>query len=129
VITLDEYLMGRHAKYPLTQEMRENAIDLLRRVNGFLLAVPDPLIWQVSSGYRPPEINAKTPGAAKLSLHQTCQAVDIVDDGRLTRWAQQFALHQLMVAELYMEHPRDTPAWCHLQSKPPKSGNRIFFAR
>jgi hypothetical protein len=123
---MSDYLMGRQERWPLTTSMLSNAEELLRRVNAMLETVPLPQTWKVSSGYRPAEINAKTPNAAKRSLHMTCQAVDIIDDGRLAAWCKQ-PFGALEKFNLWMESPDKTPTWCHLQSVAPRSGKRIFL--
>lgn len=71
-------------------------------------------------------VNTAVPGAAKNSKHIVCQAIDLNDhDGRLDAWclANLDALEEL---GLWLEHPDATPGWCHLQTQPPRSGNRVF---
>lgn len=127
--------MGRDKLYPdlVTEELKENVKDLVEKVQKLLE------LWggttQVSSGWRPPAINAVTPGAAKKSKHMTGQAVDLMDrSGRLDAWC----LANLKVLEdlgLWLEHPDATQTnmerfghgWCHLQTVPPKSGKRVFM--
>jgi len=121
MITRDEVLMGRDKTDPLTPEMEANLAKLL---NAFRATYGKPM--SVSSGYRPPSVNAKIPNAAKKSSHMTCEACDFVDrDGAL----DSFCLKHLDLLEkcgLYLEHPDDTPNWCHLQIRRPGSGNRVF---
>src|SRR6266568_2846723 len=80
MITLEQYFMGRDLAYSdeLTDEIRENATTLLQVVND-LTEFHYQKEVQVSSGWRPPSINAATPGAAKKSCHMTGEAVDIRD--------------------------------------------------
>jgi hypothetical protein len=83
----------------------------------------------VASGWRPPEVNAATPGAAPNSLHMTGRAIDIYDpDGDLDEWLITEA-GQRTLAEigLWMEHPAATKGWSHLQTVPPRSGRRVFY--
>lgn len=89
MITLEAYLTA-NGKYPdrathpeLTNELKANAIRLLAVLNPFLeeLGVKNPI---VSSGFRPSDVNAATPGSAKRSLHMSCLACDLADaDGKL----------------------------------------------
>ena len=82
---------------------------------------------EVLSGYRPAEINAKVKGAAPMSKHITCEAVDLADkDGRLAKWCMD-NLPWLSAIGLWMEHPDYTKGWVHLQTTAPKSGNRVFI--
>lgn len=128
-ITLDDYLMGRG---PVTGDRLSNALDMVRRVNLLLFAAE--MDSPVSSGYRPPEINAATPGAAKRSKHMDCNACDLADqNGLLDAWCLAH-LDVLADIGLWLEHPSATknPArfgygWCHVQRVPPKSGNRVFY--
>lgn len=65
-----------------TDEIKENAISFLSNVNAYLeeLTKDSPhKAKRITSGFRPAEVNAKTKGAAKKSLHQTGQAIDILD--------------------------------------------------
>lgn len=127
MITLADYYMGRDVTYAseLTEALRVNAIEMVRRANMLLDAFGQSR--KVNSGWRPPQVNAKTPGAASFSRHMTCQAIDIADDaGDLDAWltADTGRLEEL---QLWMEHPSATPGWCHVQVVPPKSGNLVFY--
>jgi hypothetical protein len=127
--------MGRDKTYAaaLTPEIQKNAADLLTRVN-FLMAVfytsnQNAHSRRVNSGWRPPALNAKVPGAAATSRHMTGEAIDIGDDdGALDAWLMTIAGQKALVdARLWMEHPSSTPRWCHVQSQPPRSGRRVFY--
>lgn len=132
-----DYWMGRDSRYRMecTRAIRENADDLLARVNRLLpflesagVAVEDhPGTGSpVSSGWRPATINAGTPGAAVRSRHLTGEAVDLFDpDGEIDAylWEHQDLLARQDV-DLYMEHPAATKGWCHLQTPPPPSQAR-----
>jgi hypothetical protein len=81
---------------------------------------------RITSGFRTPEINASIAGAAPKSLHMKAQAVDLEDhDGKFDEWlitdAGQAMLKRI---GLWMEHPKATPRWCHLQSVPQPSYTR-----
>lgn len=121
-ITLDNYFTA-NGKYPerathpeLTNELKANAIKLLAKVNPFLeeLGVKNPI---VSSGFRPSDVNAATPGSAKRSLHMSCLAVDISDpDGKLDALvASRDDLKKKY--DLWQESLDKTPKWLHIDCK------------
>ena len=125
MLTTAEYYMGRDKKYPITDELRANADELVHKVNMLLDRFGESR--RVTSGWRPPQVNAMTPGAAKRSLHMTCEAVDLEDeDGQLDDWCIE---HPEILQEigLWMESPAATKGWTHLQIVPPKSGKRVFW--
>jgi hypothetical protein len=125
VISVAEYYMGRDKKYPLNDTLRANAEELVEKVNQLLSRFGEGR--RVSSGWRPPQVNAATPGAAKRSLHMTCEAVDLEDeDGQLDDWCLD-NLEVLQEIGLWLESPAATRRWCHLQIAPPRSGKRVFF--
>lgn len=141
-ITVGDYFTGpgrvlRDLKYAddLTDEIRENAAETVRRAN-LLLAmmaadgVPldaDPQTGSLShSGWRPPAVNAATPGAAKKSNHMIGKADDLYDPhGKLDEWCMA-NLDKLEQIGLWLESPESTPGWCHVQIVPPGSGRRVF---
>ena len=128
MITLADYWMGRDKKYPdaWSEEIEGNAIDLLDRVNALLADFGEDR--KVNSGWRPPEVNANTKGAAVKSKHMTGNAVDLDDpEGDLDDWCSAEDGLNLVPHGLYMEHPAATKGWCHLQNLPPKSGKRVFY--
>lgn len=132
--TEDEILMGREVQNPLTTEMERNLRQLIIALSKIREAYGKPL--SVSSGYRPSSINQSV-GGAKYSAHQSCQAVDIIDnDGLFANWC----LNNLTILEeagIFMEDPRYTviyntdgsrkAGWVHLQIRATKSGNRVFI--
>jgi hypothetical protein len=125
VISVAEYYMGRDKKYPLNDTLRANAEELVEKANQLLSRFGEGR--RVTSGWRPPQVNAATPGAAKRSLHMTCEAVDLEDeDGQLDDWCLD-NLEVLQEIGLWLEHPSATRRWCHLQIAPPRSGKRVFF--
>jgi hypothetical protein len=81
IISLSQYLMGREVQYKdeYNQLVMDNAKELLIKVNNLLndLGVTSA---PVSSGWRPPSLNATIKNAAKRSLHMSGKAVDILDD-------------------------------------------------
>lgn len=139
-ITTADYWMGRDAEHPLamTPEIEHNAETTVRLVNELLAFAmahevkphTNPRTGSlVSSGWRPPAINAATPGAAFRSKHMTGQAVDLFDpDGDLDEWLMSDAGQKALVRiGLWMEHPSATKGWCHLQTVPPRSLRRVFY--
>lgn len=106
-----------------TPEIRIATADLADRVSRLL----DCLGFNpaVKSGFRTKASN-KAAGGSKNSAHCEGKAVDLADsDGSLKR----AILHDAGLLgrfDLYMEHADATPTWCHLQSRPTKSGNRVF---
>lgn len=130
MITLAGFYKGRDVKFAkeLTDTIKANAKDLMQKVNR-LLVIAGLTDRDATSGWRPSAVNAATIGAAKKSNHMLGLAVDVADaDKQLQRWC----LANLNILEelgLWMEHPRDTPTWCHLQTVPPRSGRRVFYAK
>jgi hypothetical protein len=119
--------MGRDLHYTdaLTPEIEGNALELIDRVNLLLDSFGETR--KVNSGWRPPEVNAKTVGAALKSKHMTGRAVDLADpDGDLDQWCLENE-NELVRLQLWQEHPAATKGWCHLQSVPPKSNRRCFY--
>jgi uncharacterized protein YcbK (DUF882 family) len=118
-----EVLMGREVSNPLTPELTRNLDNLLISLNKLRAHWGKPLV--VTSGYRPAEFNKKA-GGAKSSSHMTCEACDFRDsDGSLDKFLLENQ-QVLIDCGLYLEHPDATPGWCHVQTRPPKSGNRVF---
>lgn len=124
-ITLEMYLMGRHLKWPneYNTEIKANAEVLLTYVNDLLKQLD--LDVEVSSGFRPPSYNKTVKGAARKSKHQTGEAIDLRDPkGELAKLLLTEGI--LEEFNLYMEDPKFTKGWVHLQSRPPGSGRRVF---
>jgi len=136
MITVQQYYMGRDVEYKseLTEQLRKNAELTVALANKLLIHALNNGVYPVlnanksfvRSGWRPPAVNRDTPNAAPRSNHMTCEAIDIEDnDGDLDEWC----LNHLSVLEdigLWMEHPAATKSWCHLQTKAPRSGRRVF---
>lgn len=125
-LKVTDYYMGRDRDYrgELTRELRANARETVRRANRLMKRAG--LFRKVTSGWRPAALNATVPGAAKGSKHISCLAIDLEDrDGRLDAWCMAH-LDVLEEIGLWLEHPDATPDWCHLQTLPPRSGNRVF---
>lgn len=134
MITLDEYFNHWKANYghvkvdlnQLTEEMRISAAETVAAANRLLERFGEPS-RDLTSGWRPEEVNARVTGAAKRSQHTRCCAIDIADpDGDLDNWCME---HRDVLVDLglYLEHPSATNGWCHVQIVPPRSGNRVFL--
>lgn len=129
MITGAKFWKGRDITYAkeLTPAIKANAVEVIRRVNA-LLTRAGLKLKDASSGWRPSAVNADA-GGAKKSNHMQGLAIDVEDaDQALQKWC----LKNTAVLEelgLWMEHPRDTPSWCHLQSVAPRSGRRVFYAK
>lgn len=138
MITLADYWMGRDAAYSaeLTDEIRENAIELLGRVNLLISFAHKDGVWPgidavtgtpTASGWRPRAINARVAGGP---LHPAAEAIDVRDtpDRGFARWCLR-NIELLAEIGLWMEDPQWTPTWVHLQKRPPRSGRRVFIPR
>lgn len=128
MISRADFFKGRDTTYRLdfTPAIETEAQATIKKANQLLIAFGDEFRG-VTSGWRPPAVNATTPNAAIKSKHMTGQAIDIQDDeGDLDEWclAHPGALAQL---GLWQEHPASTKGWCHVQTVAPKSGNRVFY--
>lgn len=137
MITLDQFWMGRDKTHALIlgTDLRANAARTVEAANKLLILAkgagvplkPNATTGMVRSGWRPPDINGATSGASKTSLHMQCLAVDLEDvGGKLAAWCFANADTVLRDLALWLEHPSATPSWCHVQLKPPGSGNRVF---
>lgn len=133
MITVDLYLMGRDLKYACSDEVRRNAADTVEKTNQLkMLAAQGGVVFpddatEVASGWRPDAINECTSNAGKCSSHISGCGLDTRDPQRLfARWCLR-NLDKLEKIGLWMEDPRWTPTWVHLQTYAPKSGNRVYI--
>lgn len=127
MITWEDYFKRRDVDYAseMTSQIATLAQITISRANDLLDAFGEAR--QVTSGWRPPEVNAATPGAAQFSRHMTGQAVDLADpEGDLDDWCMKHS-EILENIGLWQEHPASTKGWCHVQIVAPKSGNRVFY--
>jgi hypothetical protein len=140
MITVDDYFMGRREQYPLalSPDIERNAARtvvvfnaLMARAMAYGVRFPvNPKTGSpFSSGWRPPAVNAATPGASKTSLHMIGKAGDIYDpDGKIGAWLMTDSGQQaLKDVGIWIEHPDATPTWSHWQIVPPGSGRRVFY--
>lgn len=138
IITLSDYLMGREKLYPqeynigikANAELTVDAVNnLLARLeaSGVALEANPQTGTIVSSGWRPPQINGQTKGAAVRSKHMTGQACDLYDPvGVIDDWLMD-NLPADRSLELWMEHPSATKGWAHVQIIPPASQKVVFY--
>ena len=121
--------MGRDATHAeeLTDEINRNARITVDKANELLERAGRSDIDQVASGWRPASVNDVTQNAARSSRHLTAEAVDLPDaDRSLATWCID-NLDVLREIGLWMEDPRWTPNWLHIQTVPPKSGKTVFI--
>ena len=129
MITWQSYFKGRDIQNrdELTDEIRRNAQVTVDRVTEMLARAGRSDINTVNSGWRPKGVNDATANAAKGSKHLTAEACDLPDaDRSLCQWAVD-NLDVLEDIGLWMEDPRWTSTWLHVQTIPPKSGRRVFI--
>lgn len=99
-----------------------NLEDLCRKINA--LGYQPPM--HASSCLRSLKDQQRINPSAMGSSHLYGSAVDIADPrGELKRWLET-RWGELVNCGLYMEDPKSTPTWVHLQTYAPKSMNRIF---
>jgi hypothetical protein len=137
MITLTQYF-GHKADHPdATPERKANAEHLLEQVNALLddarqrgiARHEDPDTGTYISGSRGGagdggfRLQTSTTGSAR-SAHKEGLAVDVYDpDNALDDWITNPILSAYA---LYREAAEATPGWCHLQTRPPRSGARTF---
>lgn len=139
-LTVADYLNGRDKLYPdeLTPEIMRNAEHTIALANAlFALLNAEGITPEIhpqtqtfiSSGWRPPQINAQVKGAAVRSKHMTGEAVDIYDpEGEIDDYLMSEAGQRALVAlGIYIEHPSTTKGWSHWSTAAPKSGKHIFY--
>lgn len=139
MITLQDYFQSK----PHPKEHEENAIILLELVDDYLRECAHLGVynWPVDpdtgthisgskggsgdGGYR--GVDSKT-GTAK-SMHRIGNAIDIFDPEQLLAKYTDTPIgrEHLISAGLFIEHPRWTPGWLHVQSVAPRSGHRVFI--
>jgi hypothetical protein len=134
MITLEQYFMGRDQLFPdeCNEIIRANAARTVLRTNQLkqLAAIRDFFVFvepEVASGWRPLAVNDATSNAAEHSRHIIAEALDTHDpDRKFARWCLR-NLNELETIGLWMEDPRWTPHWVHLQIVPPLSGRRVYI--
>jgi len=126
IISLDLYYTDfvtkkdRRIQYAtdFTEEINNNSIILLDKINHLLneLGIDK---GDVTSGWRPPSINAKTANAAKRSAHMMGKAVDLLDNHNQDLAKLIGSRPDLLRKyDLFMEDMNSTRGqntnWCHL---------------
>ena len=141
-LTLQQYFTGpdgsrRDLLYftDLTDEIQANAERLLPLVDKLLARMQADGVRiptdagtgsPIHSGWRPPAVNEQTSNAGKRSNHLKGLAVDLFDPQRkLGTWAVN-NLPVLQELGLWMEDPRWSPTWLHVQCVPPASEHRVY---
>jgi len=128
MITLEAYWKHRDEEFEneCTGEIRANAQVTVDKANELLVRAGRSDIHTVNSGWRPLAVNDATANSGKQSRHITAEAVDIADpDRQLAAWCLD-NLDVLDELGLWMEDPRWTPTWVHVQTQPPKSEKRVY---
>ena len=136
MITMADYL-GPYASHPdATSEIRGTAARMLDKVNRLhTLAEADGVQLRTNpktgsrvsgsgnGGFRPQDC----PVGSASSPHKIGRGVDTYDPDRsFAAWC--LAHIEVLAAEgLFMEDPRWTPTWTHLDDRGPKSGRRVFI--
>ena len=102
---------------------KRNLEDLVRKINALNY---QPAMY-ASSCLRSLKDQQRINPNAMGSSHLYGCAVDIADPkGELATWLRKNQ-HLLVAYGLWMEDPRYTKGWVHLQTYAPKSFNRIFI--
>jgi hypothetical protein len=124
----DEYNVGVRTCAEMTVK-KVNSVLAVLEAEGVRLEANPKTGSIVSSGWRPQAVNSNVKGAAIRSKHITGQACDLYDpEGDIDTYLSSDAgLRVLTSAGLWLEHPAATKGWSHLQTVPPRSGNRIFY--
>lgn len=127
MITADDVLTtcGRHPERLrwVSPAITDNAIETARRVSMLLILFGESR--KLTSGFRDPETNRKTPGAAPQSRHLTGEAADIDDsNGTLKKWVLE---HQKSIEQcgLWCEPLHMTPTWLHVQTAKTPNTERV----
>ena len=136
MISIQEYF-GPYADHKdVTAEIRFDATALLDVVNDLLEAAArdgcelptnpatdSQISGSGNGGFRPRDCKV---GAAN-SKHKDGRAVDAYDPLRqFASWCLAH-LDELKQRGLYLEDPRWTPSWAHLQNVPPGSGKVVYI--
>lgn len=131
-LTFKDYL-GDLTIADISIEHQHNIDALLDKVGKLQDAYGKP--FRVTSGYRSEQYHLKIysklgihpPNVPMGSLHLSGQAVDIYDP---KKEVMQFILDNKQLCEdlgLYFEDFRWTTNWVHIQTRPPRSGKRVFI--
>lgn len=131
MITINDYF-GVYANHPeIDCATQARAQDLLDKVNAMLYIYPGTtytnphtgtrIAGQMNGGWRPDNCVV----GAKNSSHKEARGIDMYDPtDKLDTWLNDAILERY---SLYREATQSTPAWVHLTTRPPESGNRTFI--
>ena len=123
-ITIGEYFREL-GSIKASEDLVAHAQELLLRVNALLAELG--VTKQVTSGWRSISHNVAIGGSPK-SAHCEAKAIDLEDaNGRLKDACKANNNELLVKYNLYMEDPSAATTWCHLTTRAPKSGNRVFM--
>lgn len=131
-LTIGDYFERMSHIEPPPRDVVIAAADLIERVNMLLSKAAEDGLEEaaeprVTSGWRTAAYNGTITNAAPKSKHITGQAIDLADpEGALDSWCTEH-LDAMEEFGLWLEHPLATKGWTHLQSVPPRSGNRVFY--
>lgn len=132
MISIAAFWMNRDSEYAedWTSEIQYNGAETVRRWNLVLDKFTQKTHLccdEVASGWRPIAVNSTTSNAGMHSNHITAKACDIRDTQNrdLAQWCLD---NQNFLEEIgmWMEDPRWTPTWVHLQTIPPASRKRVY---
>lgn len=135
MIRIDQYFGPYNGNTEITEEIKNNATELLESVNQLLLEAqqdgvgflinPKTSSYISGSGNGGFRLSDSKVGASK-SKHKTGNAVDIYDPERMFASWVMANKGKLADAGLYTEDVRWTPSWVHLQNIPPNSGQVVY---
>lgn len=139
MITLPDYFNSKFDHPEATEAMKDNARQLLDRVNALLDEARQAGVYgdwidadtgtcvsgsRGGSGDGGFRLQASATGAPR-SAHKTARAVDVFDPkDELDKWVSDAILSR---HGLYREAGEKTPGWLHVQSIAPGSGRRTFM--
>ena len=134
-ITAAEYFGRFIGHHDATEQVRKAADVLLDRVNRLIthLATKKMVHFRINpltkslitgegqGGFRPQDSGQGAPN----SSHKEGRGIDLYDpDGEIDDNIDDAMLEEF---GLYREHPAATRRWCHLTTRPPRSGKRSFY--
>lgn len=135
MISLMQYVGIYANSKDLTPQRKANALILLERVNALIEHMRNNVMFKINpctetqvagltnGGFR----EQGTTVGKKFSAHKEGQAVDIYDpDNLIDKYIDAYP-DLLVKFDLYREHASATNGWCHLSTRPPKSGRRTFY--
>lgn len=124
ILTTQEKHLEREQSPECTTEVRIHAADLAERVSRLCDRLG--IRPSITSGFRTASANSSA-GGKVASAHMTGEAVDIADPKGEIGAAVLSDPGLLSEFDLYVEDPRFTKGWVHLQIRATKSGRRIFI--